>query len=539
MAQTPIALSGFMGAGKTTIGARLARSRGLVFVDLDEELAAAFACSLGDVFARDGEAAFREMEERLLWQALSLPDRVVALGGGAVLSERNRSALAARATWIHLEVPLRELERRVGAAPGRPLWDDRVAERFAARAPLYGEAHYQVDGAIEHILDASPRTPVAPPPARAPVTETVAVPGASYDVVVGRGLHEEFGPRLSTIGAGPIALLTDWNVGPLHGDAALRRLRTGGRRVSIQTLPAGEEHKALPAVTKVVERLLDAGWQRRAPVVALGGGVLGDMAGLVAALLLRGVPFVQVPTTLLAMVDASVGGKVGVNHRRGKNLIGSFWQPALVWTDLAYLDTLPDRELRAGLAEVVKTALLGDTELFERLEREPRAYLSRDPDALMDAVLRCVRFKAGIVARDAREAGVRASLNLGHTVGHALEATAAPGILRHGEAVAIGLVAAVEVSRAEGLCDDALPDRLRGVLTGLGLPIAAPPLPRSGLVAAINGDKKLNDDDVLWILVETIAQPRLVMSPLADLDARLDTLERAGVLTALENADAR
>ncbi len=528
-----------MGAGKSTVGARVARSRGLAFVDLDEELAAAFACPVEDIFARFGEPAFRAMEVRLLRQALSLPNRVVALGGGAVLATASRQALREHATWVHLDVPFPELERRVGGGGRRPLWDSSVQQRFMERAPLYAEAPYRVDGdrrpgdvaeAVNAIADAVHwEVPTVGP--RAAHREPVTVPGAAYEVVIGRGMEDDVGAALAAVGTGAVGLLSDWNVVPLHADGLARRIEERGRRVVRQTLPAGEENKQIRPVLDAVGRLLDGGWERGAPVVALGGGVLGDMGGLVASLLLRGVPFVQVPTTLLAMVDASVGGKVGVNHRRGKNLIGSFWQPSLVWTDLAYLDTLPDRELRAGLAEVVKSAMLGDEELFELLEQQPDAFLRRDPDVLADAVLRCVRFKAGIVAEDAREKGIRASLNLGHTVGHAIEAAAPQGTIRHGEAVAIGLVAAAEISTAEGLAPASLPDRVRRVLTGLGLPIAAPPLPRLAIKRAIEGDKKLKDGGVLWILVPKIAQPRLVWSELDSLEARLDLLFQKSVLT--------
>jgi len=539
MLSRPIALSGFMGAGKSTVGSRLARSRSLPFVDLDAELEAAFAHPISDIFRVFGEPAFRAMEERLLAQALSLPGRVLALGGGAVLSEASRKLLRERAVWVHLDVPLHELERRVAGRPGRPLWDADVAARFEARRPIYAQASHRVDGdarpgevvaAIERILDGTDGSWAQQPAARPAERLPVAVPGAEYEVVLGARM-DGVAEAIGAIGRGPIALLSDWNVAPLHADALGAALRGTGRRVVRQTLPAGESNKTIRHVVDCVGRLLDDGWQRGAPVVALGGGLLGDMAGLVAAMLLRGVPFVQVPTSLLAMVDASVGGKVGVNHRRHKNLIGSFYQPALVWSDLAYLDTLPDRELRAGLAEVVKTALLGDRELFERLEAEPARFLARDPAVIGDAVARCVRFKASIVARDAREHGVRAWLNLGHTVGHALEAVALPGQIKHGEAVAIGLVAAAEIGVREGITEPGLPDRIRGVLTSLGLPIRAPALARHGIRKAISGDKKLKDDAVLWILMRTIDQPCSALSPLTDLDSRIDTLVDAGVLT--------
>lgn len=531
-----------MGAGKSTVGARLARSRGLVFVDLDEELEAAFARPIKDVFDTFGEPAFRAMEKRLLLQALSLPNRVVALGGGAVCDADSRDALRRRARWVHLDVSFPELERRIAASGAltRPLWREpaRVRALYDARAGDYAHAPLRVDAdgppeqvtrAVAAVLDAVPSPPPVPPPATPPTVVPVAVPGAAYDVVVGRALTG-LGARIAGVGRGPVAVLTDWNVGPLHLEPLVQGIEAAGRSVVSLTLPAGEEHKTVRPVLDSVDRLLDAGWQRSAPVVALGGGVLGDMTGLVASLLLRGVPFIQVPTTLLAAVDSSVGGKVGVNHRTGKNLIGHFHQPTLVWTDLAYLDTLPDRELRAGLGEVVKTALIGDPELFARLEADPTAWLARDPAVLADGVARCCRVKAAIVAEDARERGRRAVLNLGHTVGHGLEAVCGYGTLRHGEAVAIGLVAAAELGVAEGITPADLPDRLRTLLTALGLPVKAPPVQIAPLVAAMERDKKLKGDALTWILISAIGEVDAKSTPITALPDQVDRLIERGVL---------
>jgi shikimate kinase / 3-dehydroquinate synthase len=533
-----------MGAGKSTIGARIARSRGVAFVDLDEELEAAFAVPISAVFERWGEPAFRAMEERLLKQAITLPNRVVALGGGAVSSASSRSLLRDRATWVHLDVTFAELERRVlasGGSPARPLWADASAvhELFEARRADYAEAPMTVDAdgppdqvaqTIDALLERLPAEPPRPTPTVVSHRLQVRVPGADYPVVVGRDMAG-VGAAIAGVGVGPVAVLTDWNVGPLHLDRLRSELRGTGRDVLPVTLPAGEDRKETRPVLDAVDRLLDHGWQRSAPVVALGGGVLGDMSGLVASLVLRGVPFVQVPTTLLAMVDSSVGGKVGVNHRQGKNLIGHFHQPSLVWTDLAYLDTLPDRELRAGLGEVVKTALIGDRELFEQLEATPEAYLARDPAVVSDAVLRCCRVKAGIVSADALERGQRAVLNLGHTIGHGLEAVCGYGRLRHGEAVSIGLVAAAEIGAEEGLGPADLPARLRGLLQRLGLPTVAPALPIPALRDALMRDKKLKGDALTWILVSEIGDVLVRPSPITTLQERLDLLIERQVLT--------
>ncbi len=539
----PIALSGFMGAGKTTVGQRLARSLGRTFVDLDRELEAAFAMSIPDVFAHHGEEAFRAMEARLLQQALSRGDRVVALGGGAVLDPDSRAALRERACWVHLEVPAGELARRMaasGGGGGRPLWDAaKVEEMLAARAPAYAEATFRVDGDRPPAQVAAAVTAVADPRDAGAVGELpgvlqrlpVAVPGAEYEIVVGRGLDDVLATEVTAVGAGPIALLTDWNVGPLHAERVEALLRSTGREVLAITLPAGEDRKEARSVLDAVDRLLDRGWQRSAPVVALGGGVLGDMAGLVASLTLRGVPFVQLPTTLLAMVDSSVGGKVGVNHRAGKNLVGAFKQPALVVADLAFLDTLPDRELRAGLAEALKTALLGDPALVDVLEARAGDALRRDPALLAEIVVRCARYKAGVVARDEKEGGLRRVLNFGHTVGHALETTLGYGRLLHGEAIAIGMVAAAELGARRGTGDRALADRIRRLCAGLGLPTTAPPVSLTALERAASGDKKRSRNDLAWVLLESPGRPIIEEVPVSDLGSQLAYLAGLGVFS--------
>jgi 3-dehydroquinate synthase len=336
------------------------------------------------------------------------------------------------------------------------------------------------------------------------------------------------------VGEGPIALLTDWNVGPLHADGVAQLLAASGRRLERVVLPAGEERKRIGPVVDVVERLLDRGWQRSAPVVALGGGVLGDMAGLVAALTLRGVPFVQLPTTLLAMVDSSVGGKVGVDHRGGKNLIGAFHQPRAVVADLAFLRTLPERELRAGFGEVVKSALLGDPDLVDLLESRPEDAIGSDAQLLVEIVARCVAFKAEVVAEDALEAGRRKILNFGHTIGHALEAVTGFTTLRHGEAVAIGMVAAAHLSVDRLGAPAELPARIARLLESLGLPTIAPPVSFERLTDAMMGDKKRVGDEIAWVFLQDVGDPRIVPVSTRDLGDMLRLLADRGILSSLE-----
>jgi 3-dehydroquinate synthase len=231
------------------------------------------------------------------------------------------------------------------------------------------------------------------------------------------------------------------------------------------------------------------------------------------------------------MVDSSVGGKVGVNHRSGKNLLGAFHQPTLVWIDLAYLDTLPDRELRAGLGEVVKSALLGDEELLGMLEREPHRALERDPQFIADLVRRCCVFKAGVVEADRLETGWRKVLNFGHSLGHAIEAAAGYGTLLHGEAVAIGTVAALELGVAEGVTSAELPDRARKVLGELGLPISATGLSLDAVGKAFGGDKKIAGSNLTWVFVEDVGRPSLVDLPLSQLRSWLELFKKCGILS--------
>src|SRR5690242_9636105 len=272
-----------------------------------------------------------------------------------------------------------------------------------------------------------------------------------------------------------VLVVSDEHVAPLYAERVRDAMEGCGVDPDVLVLPAGEAHKHLDAVSKIFDALAQLGATRDACVIALGGGVVGDIAGFAAACWMRGIDFVQFPTTLLAMVDSSVGGKTGVDHPAGKNLIGAFHQPRAVVADLGTLATLPDRELRAGLAEVVKTACIGDADFFGWLEAHADALLAADTEILTHAIARCCRFKAGVVERDEREAGERALLNFGHTFGHAIEAQAGYGTLLHGEAVAVGMLLAARLSVRLGMADENDTQRLRALLQAFGLPLELPP----------------------------------------------------------------
>ncbi len=341
----------------------------------------------------------------------------------------------------------------------------------------------------------------------------VQVEGCSYPVVIAPTLAG-LGATMHAVGRpGRVVLVTNEVVGPLHAEDAERSLAGAGWSPIRVTIPDGEDRKDLHTWRVLVEQILDCGLDRNTPVLALGGGVTGDIAGFAAAALLRGVPFVQVPTTLLAMVDASVGGKVGVNTERGKNLVGAFWQPRLVYAGIATLETLSEAELRCGLGEVLKHAVLvGESEL-QALETDARALANRDVARLTEWVGRSVACKADVVAADPREAGVRATLNLGHTLGHAIETVAGFGEIRHGEAVAMGLVAVTRFAEARGWTAPGLARRLSALASALGLPTQCPSnLDHEALCSAVGFDKKRSRATLT--LVVPCAPGRVELRPL-------------------------
>jgi shikimate kinase/3-dehydroquinate synthase len=500
----PIAISGPMGAGKTTVARALAARAGTPLVDVDAEVERDAGRSIATLFAEEGEAAFRAREAAAIERALEAhPLAVLALGGGAVTARATRRALVDRAIVVTLEADVPTLLARIGDRASRPLLA-RAADPAAALAALlearreaYAEAHARVDvGArsveeVVAIVDALwQRDPVA-----------VALGARSYAVEVGVGRLDRLAPALARLGAreGETLLVTDDRVGPLALPAVERALGAyaSGPRV---VLPAGEAHKHLGSVERIWDAALAARLDRRAVLVALGGGVIGDVTGFAAATLLRGVRVVQLPTTLLAMVDASVGGKTAIDRPEGKNLVGAFHQPSEVIADLALLATLPERELRAGFGEIVKMAVIADAPLLGWLEANAAALLAREPEALRHAARAAIAHKARIVGEDEHETtGLRATLNFGHTIGHALEAHSGYSLL-HGEAVALGMIAALRVGAALGLGDRALERRVAALLGALKLPTDLDARPLAAALPFAAQDKKRAGGKVGFVL---------------------------------------
>ncbi len=484
------------------MGRSLARSLDLSYADLDAEIEAAAGLTIPEIFASEGEGGFRAQERAALGKVLARGSTVVALGAGALLDRENRAKAEATGVVLCLTArPETLLSRLRSAEAQRPLLagDDtsRLTALLAQRADHYASFSLHLDtNSLE--------------PARA-VREAQTQLGAfrvrgmgeGYDVRVVPGGLQHLGQELRLRGLqGPIGLVSDENVAALYARAVTEGLRRHGYEVAHVIFPPGESEKTVATLQRIWSELLAAGIERGSTVLALGGGVVGDLAGFASATLLRGVRWVAAPTSLLAMVDASLGGKTGADLPDGKNLIGAFHPPSLVLADPGALATLPEPELRSGLAEVVKHGLIDDPDLFQMCATGIDT-LRRDWSAVVG---RAMAIKIRIIEEDPFERGPRAALNLGHTVGHAVE-KASEFRLRHGEAIAIGLVAEARLAERLSLAEPGLAKSIARVLDGLGLPTEIPPnLDRQSILNAMRVDKKKRQGIVRFALPRLVGQ---------------------------------
>jgi shikimate kinase/3-dehydroquinate synthase len=516
-------LSGMMATGKSTVGRLAAAKAGVPFVDLDAAIEAELGQSVADIFATRGEPAFRAIEADVLGRLLGDGAvRVIALGGGALVPRTLRHEALERATVVTLEAPLATLLERAKPYETRPLLaagdpHDTLARLLDLRAEAYAEAHAALatnDRDVDTLADAA--LAIA---GRAPIAMPLGKRSYTIDVVVDD--PSRLTDALAGLAPSKLVIVSDANVDRARG-AALKSVRRALAIPAIDVvLPAGEEHKNLNAVATIWDAALGSGVDRDAVVVAFGGGVVGDLAGFAAATLLRGVRFVQVPTTLLAMVDSSVGGKTGFDSTAGKNLIGAFHQPSAVVADMAHLSTLAPRQRTAGLAEVVKVALCTDAALFLFCEEHAAAIAAGDAGATREVVRRAVVAKARVVRDDEHEHGVRALLNAGHTVGHGLEAAGAYSRWLHGEAVAAGLVWELRWLAARGLASAELTERTVALLARLGLDPSVTPAEWAMAAAYVGADKKRRGKAVTLPTVNRLGSGALARVPMADLEAAL------------------
>ena len=522
-------LVGLSGSGKTTVGRLLAEQLGWEFVDSDTHIEQRAGRALEVIFAEEGEAEFRALEAAALREIAGRSRVVVATGGGAPTSAASREAIASGLV-IWLDVTPERAAARLAADPvtairpllaGDPL--ARLEALFEARRPLYEQSDHsiavdyysprQVAERIAALVAAAPGSgwqAVAGrfgAPTRQPVAGVAAVvttPAARYPVYVRDGILDDVGAACREAGlAGRAFIVTDATVAPLFGRRLEAGLAAEGYATSTYAMAPGEQHKTLATVASIYDWLLEARLERSDFLVCLGGGVVTDVGGFVAATVLRGVSFVHVPTTMAGMVDAAVGGKTGVDHPRGKNLVGAFAQPRAVVIDPGALASLPARELRAGFAELIKHGFILDGGLVADLEQT-----GGDPGRLSSSsfIARSVAIKAAVVAGDEREEGLRALLNYGHTVGHAIETVSGYGRYLHGEAVAVGMRAAGLIAVELGMLTRAEFERQQALVRACGLPETAPGLSPGEIVAATLGDKKVRGGRVRWVLLEALGR---------------------------------
>ena len=488
----PVVLSGIMGSGKSTTGALLAARIGFSFLDLDAEIERREDSTVREIFASRGETAFRALEHTVLLELLAdgVP-RVLALGGFTLGDRTVRHRILDRAIVVTLAADAAALAARLEGDDTRPLLAGtdkatRLATLLADRAAVYAECHLCVD-----TTDRPPED-VAEEIAKHLADQRIVVPlrERSYGIHFVDDAPTALIDAVVRLAPSSLVVVTDSNVmrhrrGPL--DALLDAVLVPR---SVVTLAPGESTKNLGSISTIWDAALGARVDRDALVVGYGGGVVGDMAGFAAATLLRGVRVLQVPTTVLAMVDSSVGGKTGIDHALGKNLIGAFWQPSAVVVDVAHTITLPPRERLAGLAEIVKIAVTHDSALFAKLERHADALRAGDRPALLDVVQHGVAIKARVVRDDEHEQGERALLNLGHTLGHALEIEGNYKRFLHGEAVALGLVYELAAAARLGLAPLEVAARATSLLVRLGLPTMVDAGLYRRSLAHLSADKK-------------------------------------------------
>jgi len=504
-----IVLVGFMCTGKTQVGKRLAAALGMRFVDSDTVIEERAGKKIARIFKEDGEEKFRQMERNAIARLASKRGLVIATGGGALGDRRNLVDLRRSGTLICLSASPEAVLKRTKKGAPRPLLQvpnprARIEQLLALRAPQYAQADYHFD-----------TTDTSPARAAAKIARLLSVVPArlgerSYEILIGRGLLENASEHIARLGEyGKLVVISEERVWGHHGEALVSGLPKH-KRVILPAFEDQERVKSLRYAEALYDELLRLGMRRDGLLIAFGGGTIGDLAGFVAATYMRGIEFVQIPTTLLAQVDSSVGGKAAVNHPRAKNLIGAFWQPRLVLADLHCLDTLPRRQLRNGLAEMAKHAVLADARLFRYMEDHVEDVVRLHPPTLRHLLWRNCQIKAEIVSRDEREAGLRAVLNLGHTFGHAFEAAVNYHGLSHGEAVSIGMATAARMAANMGIFSKAGLKRLLDLLRAYHLPVSVPQVPIGSIMSAMKVDKKALRSGLRFVLPERIGKVRVV-----------------------------
>ena len=546
---TNLIITGFSGTGKSLVAKEIARRLNWDFLDTDDEIVKQTGKPIAEIFRQDGEGKFRELEREMIRKACQQRQTVIAIGGGAIVDPQNYELLAKTGLIVCLEAKpetiYERLFREAAYSPEtevRPLLAndnplERIKQLKASRQSYYANVDWTVhtdnlniSQVAEEVIRASRLLRLAHPhlnplPSRErklgvqlkandDLTCLVETATQSYPVFVGYGLLDKLCEKMEKAAlSGTATIISDENVFLLYGSKVEGILKDTGFAVNSFVVPAGEATKNMDYSIKIYDFLVEHRAERDDIIIALGGGMVGDLAGFVAATFLRGMPWVQVPTTLVAMVDASIGGKVGINHPAGKNLIGAFYQPNLVLADCQTLATLPQRELISGWAEVIKHGMILDEEFVQFLESNVNRLTKLEPELLTRAIARSAAIKAQVVSQDEKEReGKRTILNYGHTIAHGLEAATQYKRFLHGEAVAIGMVGAAKLSQRLGLLSSAAVERQQALLQKFGLPTSLRAkrsnlrLSLAGVTRAMELDKKVRGKTIRWVLLRDIGK---------------------------------
>jgi 3-dehydroquinate synthase len=552
-----LVITGFSGTGKSLVAMEVALRLNWDFLDTDDEIVRQAGKPIAEIFRQDGEGKFRELERETIRKACQQRQTVIAIGGGAIVDPQNYELLAKTGLIVCLEAKpetiYERLFREAARSPEtevRPLLAvdnplERIRQLKASRQPHYAKADWTIhtDGlsvseVAEEVIRASrllgrTHPHLNPLPSRERKSDSrlktddvacmVKTATQSYPIFVGYGLLDKLGDKMKQAAlSGTATIISDENVISLYGNRVEEILKGADFVVNSFVVPPGEETKSMDYAVKIYDFLVEHRAERDDIIIALGGGMVGDLAGFVAATFLRGMPWVQVPTSLVAMVDASIGGKVGVNHPEGKNLIGAFYQPNMVLTDPQTLTTLPQRELISGWAEVIKHGLILDKEFFQYLESNVNRLTKLESELLTRAIACSAAIKAQVVSQDEKEReGKRTILNYGHTIAHGLEAATQYKRFLHGEAVAIGMMGAAKLSQRLGLLPSAAVERQQALLQKFGLPTSLRAeaasqsrgrkrsnlkLSLAGVTRAMELDKKVRGKAIRWVLLQDIGK---------------------------------
>ncbi len=508
-----IVLTGFMGTGKTSVGKELGRSLGYPFIDTDSLIEEREGKPISLIFKEKGEDYFRRLESTVVKEVSLRSNVIIATGGGVIKNRINVDNLGRRGIIIWLKTEPEIILKRIMLEGGkRPLLDveeplNEIKKLLFEREGIYEQSDIVFD--TSYITPGETAQEIIEKLGIDLQDVTVDLEERSYKIIIGRNILQKFGPRLKEFRPSSVAIISNKTVFPLYRDIILSSIKECGIKPEIFLLPDGEEYKDSLWASYLYGELLKSRFDRESLLIAFGGGVVGDITGFVASTYMRGVRYVQVPTTLLAQVDSSVGGKTGVNHPLGKNMIGSFYQPSLVFIDVDTLRTLDQRELSAGMSEVIKYGVIADNGFFDFLEENVQEIFALK-ESLITAVKRSCEIKADVVSRDERESGLRAILNFGHTVGHAVETiTDYKGFL-HGEAVAMGMCAAADLAVKMSICPVKDAARIKDILKLYRLPVTIPGhINIADIIDAMEIDKKAKSKRLTFILPESIGKVRI------------------------------